>query len=70
MEQGKSLSMKIALITLIEPWSSIRQIQVLETQWIERACPGWSRLPSQKAENPNFQSRAFLLSLSAFQVVC
>lgn len=37
MEQGKSLSRKIALITLSEPWSFIRQIQVLETKQTEGA---------------------------------
>lgn len=70
MEQGKSLSRKIALITLSEPWSFIRQIQVLETQRTEGAYAAWSRLLSQKAENPFFQSCAFLPSFSAFQVVC
>lgn len=69
MEQGKSLSRKIA-ITLSEPWSFIRQIQVLETKQTEGAHAAWSRLLLQKAENPDFQSCAFLPSFSAFQVVC
>ena len=52
MEQGKSLSRKIALITLIGLLFSIRQIQVQETQSREGASPGWYRLLRRKAENP------------------
>lgn len=59
MEQGKSLSRKIALITLIELWSFIRQIQVLETQRTEGACPGWSRLLLQRRKTPIFKALLF-----------
>lgn len=70
MEQGKSLSRKIALITLIEPWSFIRQIQVLETQRTEGACPGWSRLLSQRRKTPIFKALLFccFLTLSKWSV--
>lgn len=64
MEQGKSLLRKIARITLTGLLSFIRRIHVVETQSREGTAPGWCGLLTRKAENPNFQSCAFLPSLT------